>query len=585
MKDLKAKPEFCPAPTEQSTETENAPIVPQLQLTQLFRAVAEGNMHCYCLLQFVDESPLFQDFIVLYANQKLLRLLQADKTDIVGNRLSRVYPFSKNWIQCRRYFETIAAQQPMMEEFPLEIFEETRWYRHEIVPLSQKILSVTAEDITQSKRLQKQLVKAAYVDELTGLNNRNALMQQLKSKQCVDNGLCILLLDITDFSSLNSCYGYLNGNQLLISLARALEEISEASCFRIAADIFALVIIRKPDQAPINKILVQKILDGLPKHFRIDDKQIGYQLKAGFATSDNANQKHFEELFIEAEIALSEARKSALETVIEYSGEVKQQYQLRLAIAKELPKAVSQKQLLPYLQAQYNLADSELAGFELLCRWQHADLGQLSPDFFIAIAEQLNQLAELDLQLLSQAIQSASVLKPYCREVNLSVNASPKNVESTSYIERLIELSDSLPDWCDLEVEITENALAADRHRLRESMFRLQRQNISIALDDFGSGYSNLTYLASFPFNKIKLDRSLLIEVLDSPRNKDLVTGAIDLSHRLGLKVVAEGIENSAQLNWLRSVGCDIGQGYLLCKPQPMKECQRLLKQGYAVFK
>jgi|MEHZ01.3.fsa_nt_MEHZ010919757.1_20 PAS domain-containing protein len=146
----------------------------------IFEAAAESNLHCFCLLQLIELEPDQKDFVVLFVNQKLVNLLQLDRSQILGSRLSKIYPFSDNWIQCDRYFQAYETGQAATEEFPLQIFGETRWYRHEVVPIAENQLSITAEDITSRKAMQKQLVRKAYFDDLTGLKNRTALMEYLE---------------------------------------------------------------------------------------------------------------------------------------------------------------------------------------------------------------------------------------------------------------------------------------------------------------------------------------------------------------------------------------------------------------------
>lgn len=559
-----------------SSETLNSPF------PQLFEAVAEGNMHCYCLLQLTthrsNSSEEHQDFIVYYANKKLLSLLRSPEKLVLGKSLSGIYPFSENWIQCNRYFDALRLGRPIFEEFPLQVFEQTRWYRHEIVPISNELLSVTAEDITERRLLEKELLRSAYSDELTGLKNRSALLQFLESINEKNDRITLVLLDIENFRSINRCFGLEAANHLLVCVAERLRHLEEGTAYRISANTFALVIARREHEVSLGEVILRKWLNQLSGDCEFEGKLIPCPLRAGYSYAGSNNRGKVDLLIDEAEVALSEAKTCRDRSIVQYSGAVEQSHQLRLSIGVHLPEALASKTFFPVFQPQYSLVTGEVVGFEALCRWKHIEFGFVSPEIFVRVAEQMNLLKSLDLQLLTQVVADINEMPVQKLRLSLSVNASPSSIQDSRYVDGLLELSKLLPSWCFLEIELTENALISDDESLKHSMLRLQQQGVSIALDDFGSGYSNLSYLASFPFEKLKLDRCLISGLENNARSADLVSGMIDLAHRLGLKVVAEGIESEPQLNWLRSAGCDVGQGYLLSKPLPQSESRRFFQ-------
>lgn len=563
---------------------EYPPPFPQKETTasRLFEAMAEGNMHCYCLLELTNDDSMNQDFLVRYANSKLIGLLRLPRKSVVGSPLSSIYPFSKNWVQCGRYFDALQQNKAIMEEFPLEIFEQTRWYRHEIVPLSENLLSVTAEDVTEQKSLQKQLVRKAFCDDLTGLKNRNALVQFLNSILAENTRVSLILFDIEGFSDINNSFGVDAANNLLRSFAKELQGLQAGSCYRLSADTFGLLVQRQDTEASVNQTQVVKWSVILARGHEYQGKNLTCVLSVGYSNAEPNYKSGFTQLLGEAEVALSAARQAFQTNVVQYSGSVMQSHRLRLDIGRRLPQALASKEFKPFFQPQYSLRTGAVLGFELLCRWSPAEIGFVSPEVFISIAEQMHLLKTLDLELLESAV---SCIRKLPAEVGLclSVNASPASIQDSNYLDSLLELSCSLPNWCNLEVEITENSLISDSQCLKQALIRLQRQGVSIALDDFGSGYSNFGYLASFPFEKLKLDRTLIASINGDTGNgdtgADLVSGVINLAHKLGLQVVAEGIESQFQLDWLRSEGCEIGQGYYLCKPLPQTEKQQLVAQ------
>jgi len=277
------------------------------------------------------------------------------------------------------------------------------------------------------------------------------------------------------------------------------------------------------------------------------------------------------------EIALTHAKSNSPPKLVRYFGSIMDAHQKRLSIGGSLAEAIKAKEFSAHYQPQFDLKTDRLVGCEALSRWHSSGLGQISPELFIDIAERMNLLAALDMGLLGSVLRFSNQLPAVQQDISLSVNASPSNILDTGYLDQLIGLSKELPNWVSLEVEITENALISEDQSLRQGMLRLQHANISMALDDFGSGYSNLKYLSSYPFEKLKLDRSLLQDIEKSPRNAVLISATIDLAHRLGLKVVAEGIETAYQHRWLKDAGCDLGQGYFLSRPLSEKDSPALL--------
>lgn len=538
----------------------------------IFEAAADSNLHCFCLLQLVELEPGQKDFVVLFANQKLASLLQLDRSQILGSRLSKIYPFSDNWIQCARYFQAYETGQAATEEFPLQIFGETRWYRHEVVPIAENQLSITAEDITSRKSLQKQLVRKAYFDDLTGLKNRTALMQYLARATALRTQTFLVLLDIDNFRSINQCFGAATADLLLKALATALVGLRVGTCYRVSVDVFALVTVRQASEPALSDALLSRWLQKLSGMYDLGTHRVGCFLSAGYSVRSCSDSTESSEFLARAEIALAHAKSKNPPKLVRYFGSIMDAHQKRLSIGASLAEALTAKEFTANYQPQYDLKKDCLVGCEALSRWNSRDLGQVSPELFIDIAERMNLLAPLDLGLLRSVVKFCNQFTGVQNNISLAVNASPSSILDAGYLDQLIALSKELPGWVSLEVEITENALISDDQSLRQGMARLLNADIGMALDDFGSGYSNLNYLSSYPFEKLKLDRSLLKDIEQNPRNALLISATIDLAHRLGLKVVAEGIETAYQHRWLKDAGCDLGQGYYLSRPLTEKD-------------
>jgi EAL domain-containing protein (putative c-di-GMP-specific phosphodiesterase class I) len=219
-------------------------------------------------------------------------------------------------------------------------------------------------------------------------------------------------------------------------------------------------------------------------------------------------------------------------------------------------------------QPQYRLSDGHLAGFEVLSRWHHPELGTLSPAIYIHLARRLNLLTYLDSGLLLRA-REVEQFNLHEQSLSLSINAAPETLLDDEHLDCLLQAATSMPAGFQLEVEITEDSLIPDDQILMARLEQLRECGIRLALDDFGSGYSNLAYLASFPFDRIKLDRSLIAGIETCHRKRQLALSALSMALELSYEVVAEGIETETQLHLLRESGCHYGQGYYLGRPLP----------------
>ncbi|GEM_PF-2275478 len=556
------------------THAPHKPLLPSLRTSatskvtpsRIFEAAAESNLHCFCLLQLIEVEPGQKDFVVLFANQKLAKLLQMDRDQILGSRLSKVYPFSDNWVQCDRYFQAYASGQAAMEEFPLQLFGETRWYRHEVVPIGENQLSITAEDITSRKSLQKQLVRKAYFDDLTGLKNRTSLMRYLERKSEQGAQCFLVLLDIDNFRSINQCYGSGTADLLIKKLSLALLSLEVGDCYRLNADVFALIVIRRDSEAALSDASISRWLQKLSGIYHLKAHRVACFLSAGYSVRSSTDQIEGSDFLSRVEIALAHAKSINPPKVTRYFGSIMEAHQQKLSIGGSLAEALRVQEFTAHYQPQYDLKRGCLVGCEALSRWHSRDLGHVSPELLLMLQSEMNLLAPLDLGLLKTVVVFCNQLPLFQDGICLSVNASPSSLLDSGYLDQLIALSKQLPSWVSLEVEITENALISDDQSLNHGMKRLLNADIGTALDDFGSGYSNLNYLSSYPFEKLKLDRSLLQNIETNPRNGLLISATIDLAHRLGIQVFAEGIESAYQYKWLVDAGCDLGQGYFLSR-------------------
>ncbi len=422
--------------------------------------------------------------------------------------------------------------------------------------------------------------RQATTDDLTGLPNRRAFYDQVPVALAkgTDQPSALLLLDLDRFKEVNDGLGHHVGDQLLVQVGlRLRRSLRDADLLaRLGGDEFAILLAdAEPERA---QAIAQKLRAAIAEPVLVE----GVTLRTSASIGIAAFPQHGEELGLllrRADIAMYRAKTSRSGHQL-HDGTEEQQGQARLRTLEDLRTALEDSQLLLHYQPKVDLATGAVAGVEALVRWDHPTRGLLYPDAFLGLVEEAGLMPAMTRVVLDQALDQAARWRGCGRPLSVAVNLSASSLVDSALPQQIATLltSRDLPATV-LQLEITEDFLMADRDRARDILSRLRELGIAIAIDDFGTGYSSLAYLRDLPIDELKLDRSFVFPMADDARAAALVASSVALAHSLGLRLVAEGVEDAAAYAELVRNGCDQAQGYFISRPVPAAELDRWIAQ------
>ncbi|MBX6749311.1 MAG: EAL domain-containing protein [Micromonosporaceae bacterium] len=434
-------------------------------------------------------------------------------------------------------------------------------------------LLVTIRDVTEQRRLERELTERASRDPLTGLVSgllvREKVRQEIEAHR--DALICMIILDIDDFKLINAQYGLDIGDAVLQTVAGRLTEALPPPGLvgRVAGDRFALVVdIDRPSDADE---ITGRLLDAVARPIDVDHIQISCTATAGVATTVDA--KTSQELARQAELAFLVARDEGRGRWHVYDPTSRSNVIERLELRSALKHALEEHEFTVLYQPVVDLATGVVAGFEALLRWHHPTYGRLSPTAFIDVAEESRLIIPIGDWVLATAIHDARRWDSVASEPPfISVNVSPTQFGTPDFFDGIQRtLAANGVSASRLHLEITEGAVLSDE-AVWGDLQRLRGMGIQVAIDDFGTGYSALSYLGRVPVDRIKLDRQFVASMTASHTQRDLVEGIVQLTRILELEVIAEGIETPEERDLAADVGCRYGQGYLFARPMPAEE-------------
>lgn len=440
------------------------------------------------------------------------------------------------------------------------------------------ILAVV-RDISQRKAAEKLIWQQANFDHLTGLPNRRLLTDRLQqSIHNVDrngNHITLLYLDLDRFKEVNDTFGHAKGDQLLIDAANRLEGcIRQADTVaRLGGDEFTIILSEFDDVDHTNKAAVERvannILHQLSRPFKLDNEEVYISASLGIAfyPEDAADS---DALYKAADQAMYAAKKQGKNCFQYFSSSMQEEALARVQMVKELHTAIDEQQFILQYQPIVDLKTGLISKAEALIRWHHPTKGIVPPDKFIPTAEDTGLICEIGDWVFKQVAQQVAAwrmdLDP---NFQLNINTSPiQYLKSNSFLGNWIKyLNDYQVPGEALAIEITERILMDSHSSISKKLINFQSLGIDVALDDFGMGYSSLSYIKKFDIDYLKIDRSFVRNITTSINDKVLCEAIIAMAHKLGIKVVAEGIETEVQRRCLKDIGCDYGQGFLFSKP------------------
>ncbi|WP_051189000.1 EAL domain-containing protein [Halalkalibacillus halophilus] len=441
---------------------------------------------------------------------------------------------------------------------------------------SEKNLRVAiVRNITERVENEKQIEFMAYFDELTDLPNRNYFQKVLEdelnkdpNKEC-NKKLAVHSIDLDYFKHINDTLGYEFGDQLLNSCAKRLKLLLVDDIFLARMDSDSFIILqRNVTSSEEAERFAEKLLELFRSPQNINGFEIYCSASVGISVYPD-NSKDSLELIEHADSAMNVIKKESRNNYKMYHPDLKNGFKELLKLETELHKAIERKDFELHFQPQYDIHSHEIIGFEALCRWNHSELGQIPPDQFIPLAEKTGLILELGEWVLREACK---LNKQWHEEglppVKVCVNLSVKQFLQGDLVNKVDEiLKEQKLEPKFLELEITESIAMSNEKYIIETLNQFKKLGVNVALDDFGTGYSSLQYLSQFPLSKIKIDRHFIQN--QTVQNNAIVKSIIHLSHALNLKVIAEGVEQELDLEFLLSEACDEVQGFYFSKPVP----------------
>ncbi len=439
----------------------------------------------------------------------------------------------------------------------------------EIVELATDFNNMSGELST----LYRTLENMAFTDALTGMPNRvlfyDRLEQITMSASRYKTQFALMMMDLNRFKNINDTLGHHIGDRLLKTVGERLQTILRESdtVARLGGDEFAALLPTIDHDEGVS-IVAEKIVNALNKPITVEGHNLSIGISIGLVRCPRDGDKTTL-LMQHADLAMYHAKRKGLGYVF-YDKSMSSENLFELTMESELRQAVENRNFELYYQPKIDLQHGHITGAEALIRWAHDKYGFISPEKFIPLAEQTGLIQTLTEWILEQALTQCAAWHADNINIGVSVNLSAYSLNDIDLIDTVhhaLIKAEIEPQW--LTLELTETAIMSDANRALNTLSQLNTMGVRLSVDDFGTGYSSLAYLKRFPVDEIKIDKSFVIDMLTDASDAVIVRSTIDLAHNMGMKVVAEGIESQKAWDKLAELGCNLGQGYHMCRPCP----------------
>lgn len=448
------------------------------------------------------------------------------------------------------------------------------------------IIVANVQNITERTEWEQKLIHQANFDQLTGLHNRYYIQSYMHSvftrAKRHQKKVALFFMDIDNFKNINDTLGHDTGDELLKQTAsRILTLLRESDiAARTGGDEFT-VLLENLEEDSNAKIVASKLVNMFQRPFRVKGQEVYSTISIGISIYPDDGTS-LDQLMQCADMAMYQAKNDGRNNYSFFSPEMRRTSEEQMLMSNHLRYALANNELSIFFQPKIDINKGRIIGAEALLRWRNHELGDISPNIFIPLAENLGIINELGTWVLENACREAMVWQGVSSEkLQVSVNVSPQQFRTGQLLEAVdnaLALSGLPHDQ--LELEITESLLMQDSDRPLTILKTLHDRGVRLALDDFGTGYSSLSYLRRFPLQVLKIDRSFICDLEVDQNNKALVDTIIAMAHSLKLEIVAEGVENEEQLNFLRQRDVKIIQGYLFSPPVPLEKFRALLQNN-----
>jgi len=433
--------------------------------------------------------------------------------------------------------------------------------------------------IVEKENLLKEITHTAFNDSLTALPNRRDIEKNIEKALLDDKRFAILFVDLDKFKLINDSLGHSHGDDILKKVARRIEENIRHDDYlaRSGGDEFLIILNDIEDENEITEI-AKNIVRRFRKPFELEDITVHITCSIGICLYPK-NGNNMETLMKNADIAMHKTKERQGNGYQFYNDNMHNQIKNKFDIAESLIIGIQKDEFILYYQPKVDIITDKIIGVEALVRWNHTKKGMIYPNQFIPIAEETGFIKTLDKHILKLAcIQIRDWIDRGKDPINISVNVSPKLLHEENFIphlEAVFELTKIDPKY--ISIEIIETAAMEDKEYVYNVLNKLRSKGIKILLDDFGKGYSSLSYLKDLPIDKVKIDKLFVDEICSNNVNRTIMKAIIDMSKALNLKVLAEGVETVDQLNLLEELECQSYQGYLYSKPVPIEKLEKMI--------
>jgi diguanylate cyclase (GGDEF)-like protein/PAS domain S-box-containing protein len=552
------------------------------QVSQFVNLV--DNIHLGLVVCGLDQPDDPDDTLRVRAlNPAAARLVGADRGAVVGQKASAVLPLSDTADVIQRLALVIRSGIGFtIDEYRLDgLTRPARVYSVMVFPLPGNAVAIVLNDVTERTMAAEVLRRQALHDGLTGLPNRTLLNERirnaLKRSRRAREPVSLLVMDLDHFKDVNDALGHEQGDRLLIEISRRLQSVVlEADTIaRLGGDEFAVLLTDNADEESALTV-AKRIREALEEPFQLGGITLESSASIGIAVSP-AHGADAETLVQRADVAMYAAKKSGAGASL-YARELDQSSVRRLALLGELRSAITEDDLRLRYQPSLDLRTGTVTSAEALVRWQHPEHGLLPPSEFIELAEVSGLIRPLTRWVIDNVLAQMRTWQQENVDLCVAVNLSVKDLYDRDLVTWLDDRLDAWGvDASRLKLEITESEVMDDPLLALEVLGRLKKLGVSTSIDDFGTGYSSLAYLKHLPIDELKIDKSFVGNLVHDANDLVIVRSTIDLSHNLGLRVVAEGVEDFATLQRLAELRCDRAQGFFVSRPVPGEEVPRWL--------
>lgn len=557
-------------------------------------ALARAQKALHLSRKIIESSP---DGIIIVDDQGKIEDVNPSFTRVTGYSRSEAIGSSPNILQSGRHDR--AFYQDMWQSITRAgRWQGEIWNRRksgEIYPEWLSIIAIRDEegrvlqyagifsDITDRKQTSEDIRRLSHYDELTGFPNRrrflDVLGRTLNEQRGSKNNVAVLLIDIDNFQRINNTLGHSVGDDVLVDFAGRLNRAlpTDTMLARMGADDFAILLPQTHENDTLETI-AQDLMEVFNQpHFSANGTELFITASMGI-TLYPRDGNDTTMLLRNAEIAMLRAKNHGRNRFNYYNRSMNTVSRDTLALESDLRHAVERREFYLAYQPQFMASNGQLSGFEALIRWQHPKHGELGPDRFIPLAEEIGMIDEIGLWVLRTAcMQTVQWRQKGLHNITMAVNASLQQFNSPIEFGDLVGtvLNETGLAGDRLEIEITESLFMQDIEDTCRKLQRISDLGVKIALDDFGTGFSSLSYLRHVPFDVLKIDRSFVNDIGKGIGGSELVRTIINMAHNLGKSCIAEGVENLSQEQFLRDHGCDFLQGFLRGRPAPADQIEK----------